>query len=205
MSSHVVKPDMLVIALTKCVLSRFSDSPCTTEIRIIIKCDDRRSFIVGLPNVSAESWCVFGGDAGGCRVTEPADYMGCRGCVRPKQLDLPLYSSCLSICLSVTIRSAGIRLKGRISCLLLYCDGEGLLCESKPRGVEMGEQMSSLNGSIIHEAALVTNAPIKRLTLSYMLWIRRAQNVDAIRCKIPQDILNFLAPRSPALSQSAGH
>lgn len=41
-----------------------------------------------------------------------------------------------------------------------------VLHKNKPRGVEMGEQMSSLNGSIIHEAALVTNAPIKRLTLS---------------------------------------
>lgn len=42
-----------------------------------------------------------------------------------------------------------------------------VLDKNKPVGVEGGWRwtlMSSLNGSIIHEAALVTSAPIRRLT-----------------------------------------
>lgn len=69
-----------------------------------------------------------------------------------------------------------------------------VLYKNKPRGVEMGEQMSSLNGSIIYEAALVTNVPIKRLSL-YVLWIRQAQNFDVIWRKTAQNISNFPTPQ----------
>lgn len=95
--------------------------------------------------------------------SQSEDYIGCQCCVRRKQLDLPQYSS---VGLSVTIRPDGIRLKGCISCLC-YCDGKRY--KNKPRGVEMGEQMSFRNGSIIHEAPLVTNVPIKCLSPSFSL------------------------------------
>lgn len=50
----------------------------------------------------------------------------------------------------------------------------------------MGEQMSSLNRSIMHEAALVTNAPIKRLSLYCGL----------DKPNVPQNISNFPTPQS---------
>lgn len=52
-STHVVRPGLLVITLTKYVLSRFPDSPCRTEIKkvsIMIKFDNHESFNLGLPN-----------------------------------------------------------------------------------------------------------------------------------------------------------
>lgn len=110
MSLHVVKPELLVMTLTKYVCSRFPDPPCRAEIRW-------ESYLSKL------LCCVFGADAGSC-------YICCRielvrrlqGCVwglsSLTSLCIPL-SVCLSINLSVTIRPDSGRLKGCISCLLL--------------------------------------------------------------------------------------
>lgn len=67
MSSHAVKPDLLVMTLTKYVLSRFPDSPRRTEIRrvSIMVQSDHESFIQGLPNCKKESnFCAVNTTAG---------------------------------------------------------------------------------------------------------------------------------------------
>lgn len=55
MSLHVVKPELLVMTLTKYVCSRFPDPPCRAEIRL-------ESYLSKL------LCCVFGADAGGCYI-----------------------------------------------------------------------------------------------------------------------------------------
>lgn len=117
---------------------------------------------------------------------------GCPCCARPKQIDLPLYSSVsLSVCLSVTTRPNGIRLKGCISCLVNVTVNGTL--QEQTWGVEGNEflEMSSLEGSIIHEAALVTDTPVKRLSLSPGLGTKQNPNFDTTRFKNPVKLSTF--------------
>lgn len=60
-------------------------------------------------------------------------------------------------------------------------------------GVEGNEflEMSSLEGSIIHEAALVSDTPVKRLSLSPGLGTKQNPNFDTTRFKNPVKLSTF--------------